>query len=103
MIKYFWLAMEKFSNEERILYLKFVWGRSRLPLSTEGFERKHCITRLNSDHPDISLPASHTCFFKIDIPNYSTEDILYSKLLYAIRNCTEIDTDFAVNGAMEDI
>ena len=31
-ICYFWNVIEKFSDEEKELYLKFVWGRSRLPL-----------------------------------------------------------------------
>lgn len=45
VINWFWKALKNFSNEERILYLKFVWGRSRLPLTAEGFDRKHKITR----------------------------------------------------------
>ena len=31
VITYFWEVLKEFSNEERQLYLKFVWGRSRLP------------------------------------------------------------------------
>ena len=31
-VKYFWNVITSFSDEERELYLKFVWGRSRLPL-----------------------------------------------------------------------
>ena len=31
-IRYFWNVIENFSDEEKELYLKFVWGRSRLPL-----------------------------------------------------------------------
>jgi hypothetical protein len=83
--------------------LKFVWGRSRLPLTDDGFERLHKITELYSSYNDIKLPASHTCFFTIDMPRYSNFDILYNKILYAIKYCTEIDTDFTVNGAMEDL
>lgn len=95
--------MNKFTNEEKILYLKFVWGRSRLPLTNDGFERKHTITRFYSDHTDISLPLSHTCFFTIDIPAYSSAEILYNKILYAIKFCNEIDNDFTAEGAMEDL
>ena len=32
VIQYFWNVLTKFTNEERELYLRFVWGRSRLPL-----------------------------------------------------------------------
>lgn len=31
-VKLFWKVITNFSDEERELYLKFVWGRSRLPL-----------------------------------------------------------------------
>lgn len=31
-IQFFWNVLNSFSDEERELYLKFVWGRSRLPL-----------------------------------------------------------------------
>ena len=32
VINYFWRVLQNFTNEERELYLRFVWGRSRLPL-----------------------------------------------------------------------
>lgn len=80
-----------------------MWGRSRLPLTNEGFDRKHTIARSYSNHQDISLPLSHTCFFTIDLPQYSSADILYNKLLYAIKFCNEIDNDFTAAGALEDL
>ena len=30
-VRLFWRALESFSNEERRLFLRFAWGRSRLP------------------------------------------------------------------------
>lgn len=39
--KYFWKAFEDFSYEERSLYVRFVWGRSRLPLPGESNEKHH--------------------------------------------------------------
>jgi hypothetical protein len=35
----FWRALESFSEEERSLFLRFVWGRSRLPSSSEFMRR----------------------------------------------------------------
>ena len=34
-IKLFWKIMDSLNNKERALYLKFVWGRTRLPLKEE--------------------------------------------------------------------
>ena len=56
-----------------------------------------------SNFNDISLPVSHTCFFTIDIPKYSSADILYNKLIYAIRFCGEIDNDFNATQALDEI
>lgn len=33
-VRFFWKVLTNFSDEERELYLKFVWGRSRLPLES---------------------------------------------------------------------
>lgn len=39
------------------------------------------------------LPVGRTCFFRLEVPHYKTEDLFREKLLYAIRNCTVIDAD----------
>ena len=61
------------------------------------------IFRSYSDHPDISLPVSHTCFFTLDLPEYSSFEIMYKKLLYAIKFCGEIDGDFEPDRAYEEL
>jgi hypothetical protein len=43
---------------------------------------------------DLVLPISHTCFFQLELPRYSADNILREKLLYAITYCRDIDTDF---------
>jgi hypothetical protein len=42
-IQRFWRVFEGFSEEEKSLYLKFVWGRSRLPYETGNLNYKHTI------------------------------------------------------------
>ena len=54
-------------------------------------------TGLAADNVDGMLPVSHTCFFSLDMPMYSTYEILRSKVLFAIVNCQAIDTDFNPN------
>jgi E3 ubiquitin-protein ligase HERC2 len=85
--------MEEFSAEERSMYLRFVWGRSRLPLTSKDFNMKHRIEILHHNNPDVALPVSHTCFFSIELPKYSTYELLRDKLKYAIINCQAIDAD----------
>lgn len=38
---------------------------------------------------DSKLPAAHTCFNQLDLPEYSSEDKLREKLLIAIREGSE--------------
>ena len=57
----FWRVFEAFSSEERALYLKFVWGRNRLPIDTTNV-RKHEL-RLMENMSATGFPQSHTCFF----------------------------------------
>ena len=76
-IKYFWRAMESFTNEERIKFIKFAWGRSRLPRQWEGSSL--VITRGSA-----SLPIAHTCFFQVELPAYRTYDVMRQRLLVAI-------------------
>jgi len=87
----FWATLQDMTNEQRQQYLRFVWGRSRPPLNREGFRRKHKINQMEGG--DKRLPVSHTCFFSIDLPAYTSKELLQTRLLYAIENCVAIDAD----------
>jgi len=91
----FWAMMEGFSHAERSMMIKFAWSRDRLPLRAEDFSAQFKITRLSvsSSDPNHSFPQAHTCFFTIDLPEYSTLEAMSLKVRYAIENCTAIDTD----------
>jgi len=93
-IEFFWQVMEEdFTEEERSLFLRFVWGRSRLPLNKSEFDRLFKIQVLSSSPPDNYLPVSHTCFFSIELPRYTSRQACLEKLRFAIHNCQ----DFANN------
>ena len=94
-IKYFWDTLRSFNNEQRSLFLRFAWGRTTLPPSSEEFEEKFIIQRLETDaQEDLLLPQSHTCSFQLELPAYSSEKVLREKLLYAITNCRDIDLEW---------
>ena len=102
IIQFFWKCLEEFTAEERSMYLRFVWGRSRLPLTSKDFQMQHRVEIMHHAHPDIALPQSHTCFFSLEIPKYSTYEILKEKLKYAITHCQAIDTDGNANEVWDD-
>jgi hypothetical protein len=97
-IIWFWQVLRSFSLDEKSAFLRFVWGRSRLPTSEKDFPHWFKLQSFNKQlvpgtNADAYLPVAHTCFFAIEIPCYSSENILKEKLLYAIYNCQEIDAD----------
>jgi hypothetical protein len=100
-IQFFWEILKEFTPRERSLYLRFVWGRSRLPAGRDFRSMK--ITRYNPSGPvDNYMPISHTCFFTIDIPAYTNKDSMRDKLLYAITHCQAIDLDRVASGGWEE-
>ena len=93
----FWEVLESFSQEERRLFIRFVWGRSRLPTSSANWKQKFTITAFAGGHAgDDHLPNSHVCFNSIELPRYSTKDIMAAKIRYAMSTCMSIDLDFVV-------
>jgi other hect domain ubiquitin protein ligase E3 len=40
---------------------------------------------LNKQNPDQALPKADTCFFNIELPQYSTKEILKQRILLAIN------------------
>ncbi|XP_025204301.1 E3 ubiquitin-protein ligase HECW2-like [Melanaphis sacchari] len=87
VIRWFWSSIEQFTNEQRLRLLQFVTGTSSIPY--EGFSalrgstsaRKFCIEKWGKAN---SLPRAHTCFNRLDLPPYTTQNILCEKLLLAI-------------------
>ena len=82
----FWEAFERFTQQERAAFLQFTWGRGRLPNRLVGDDSLY-LTPMHHHTPDEALPVSHTCFFQLELPDYSTAEIAYEKILYAIFNC----------------
>ena len=48
---------------------------------------------INHENPDLSFPIAHTCFFTLDLPDYSSAEVAYTKLVYAAFNTSSIDGD----------
>lgn len=77
----FWTVFEELSREERTQFIRFAWGRSRLPTESK-WPNNFQIQNSGSEN---SLPCSHTCFFKIDLPPYKKIEELRKNLLICIN------------------
>ncbi|EIW82911.1 hypothetical protein CONPUDRAFT_151972 [Coniophora puteana RWD-64-598 SS2] len=88
VIVWWWRALKSFNREERAKVLSFATGTSRVPLGgfvdlqgVQGVQR-FSIHRAYGD-PD-RLPQAHTCFNQIDLPQYSSYEMLRQQLMLAI-------------------
>ena len=83
----FWHVLGTFNQPELRLFLRLVWGQSRLPAATAAWGQKFEIMDFQwaggAATVDIALPKSHTCFFQLELPKYSTREIMREKLLCA--------------------
>ncbi|KAJ1212717.1 hypothetical protein NDU88_000367 [Pleurodeles waltl] len=91
LVRWFWQTLEEFTNEERVSFLRFVSGRSRLPANTADVTQKFQVICM--DRPLNSLPTSQTCFLQLRLPPYTSQAVMAEKLRYAINNCRAIDMD----------
>jgi len=100
VIKWFWdVVLEQFSEEKRARMLQFVTGTSGVPAQgfkylqgNDGNIRKFTI---NSIPEAVSLlPKAHTCFNRLDLPQYDNKKKLSKYLMMAIdMSATGFDID----------
>lgn len=65
-VKRFWAALESYTEAQKSLYIKFVWGRSKLPPESATGGEKHKVNVFYSgeySNHDNYFPKAHTCFF----------------------------------------
>ncbi|XP_033633807.1 probable E3 ubiquitin-protein ligase HERC1 isoform X2 [Asterias rubens] len=91
LVQWLWQTLREFSNEERVLFMRFVSGRSRLPTNIADISQRFQIMRV--ERTVDGLPTAQTCFFQLRIPPYSSQPLMAERLRYAIYNCRSIDMD----------
>ncbi|CAM9093982.1 unnamed protein product [Chrysoparadoxa australica] len=79
-IQLFWKVLGSLTPAEQSGFVKFAWGRSRLPPKAYWT----CNMKL-IDNAFLSPAASHTCFFSVELPEYRTEEEMRKGLLTAIH------------------
>ncbi|KAI0699215.1 hypothetical protein BC835DRAFT_1412679 [Cytidiella melzeri] len=88
-IVWFWRALKSFNREERAKVLSFATGTSRVPLGgfvdlqgVQGTQR----FSIHRAYGEVDrLPQAHTCFNQIDLPQYSSYEMLRQQVLLAIH------------------
>ncbi|XP_044756783.1 probable E3 ubiquitin-protein ligase HERC1 [Coccinella septempunctata] len=91
LVQWLWNILEGFSDSERVLFMRFVSGRSRLPANLADLSQRFQIMKV--DKAVNGLPTAQTCFFQLRLPPYTSQEIMAERLLYSINNCRSIDMD----------
>eukprot|EP00743_Colponemidia_sp_Colp-15_P013740 GILK01016069.1.p1 GENE.GILK01016069.1~~GILK01016069.1.p1 ORF type:complete len:554 (+),score=19.68 GILK01016069.1:42-1664(+) len=92
-IKYLRGILKAFTPKQRSMFARFVSGRERLP-PTLKLKIMHNSNADGSE--DSHLPSASTCFYYVSLPQYSTQEKMREKLIFAITQCLDIDADFVV-------
>lgn len=85
-IKFFWEALHEFTEIEKLRFVKFCWGQERLPANDEEFERNQIRLMIkpatySTKEPNLALPKADTCFFNLELPNYSSKEVTMRLIL----------------------
>lgn len=63
LVIWFWEVMEEFGNSERSLFLRFVWGRTRLPRSIADFRGRDFVLQVNINNTRLYDLSLDSCWF----------------------------------------
>jgi len=101
-VQWFWEIVTEFSADERLRFIKFSWGQDRLPGNDEEFERTSTRLMLKPSmmegNVDGRLPKADTCFFNLELPNYSSKEVMKRQLRFAITaDCDSMNADEPVS------
>jgi hypothetical protein len=89
-VRHFWRAVESFTPAERVMLIRFAWGRSRLPAPGEWKDSDKFIVgpiavSARRRTRGRALPLAHACFFQIELPEYDSVEQCRDKLLTALH------------------
>ncbi|KAF6207949.1 hypothetical protein GE061_016398 [Apolygus lucorum] len=80
LIQWLWQALEGFTDAEKVLFMRFVSGRSRLPANLADVSQRFQVMKV--DRAADGLPTAQTCFFQLRLPPYSSPEILAERLRF---------------------
>eukprot|EP00501_MAST-03F_sp_TOSAG23-6_P001824 GSMAST32.ASY1.ANO1.1902.1 assembled CDS len=98
-VHFFWKVLRGFSTEERQRFIRFAWGQSRLPATDADFRLGKVRMLLKNGRQkqtrdiDHSFPRADTCFFNVELPRYSTLEVMKRQLTTVIQMDWGLDGD----------
>ena len=86
-VRWLWEILNEFSQEEKIKFIKFCWAQERLPTSNEEYVKNQIAFTIKYNKNDKNkngFPRADTCFFNLELPDYTSKNIMKKNLLVAI-------------------
>jgi other hect domain ubiquitin protein ligase E3 len=86
-VRWLWEILNEITPEEKIKFIKFCWAQERLPTSHEEYVKNQIAFTIKYNKNDINkngFPKADTCFFNLELPNYTAKNIMKKNLLIAI-------------------
>lgn len=85
LLTWFWEIVAAFNDEERARLLQYTTGSSRVPVqgfkALTSYDGRVCPFTLKSvPYPEQEYPNAHTCFNRIDMPQYESKEQLQEVL-----------------------
>ncbi|ELW71312.1 putative E3 ubiquitin-protein ligase HERC1 [Tupaia chinensis] len=112
LVQWFWRTLDEFSNEERVLFMRFVSGRSRLPANTADISQRFQIMKVDRalchgvpvtwyswalaelrGGPGSTPQARGPRDSRAHAAATRSQLVMAERLRYAINNCRSIDMD----------
>ncbi len=103
--KWLWEILSEITEEERVKFIKFCWGQERLPATKEEYEKLQINFKIkphiDKKRKDI-FPKADTCFFTLELPDYSSKEVMKKLILTAINyDNVSINADKITNENMD--
>jgi hypothetical protein len=87
-VKWLWEILREISDDEKVKFIKFCYAQERLPNTHEEFEKlqiKFTIKSYMDKHKVDVFPKADTCFFSLELPEYSNKEIMKARIIQAIN------------------
>ncbi len=93
VIKWFWIVVSQYSQEQLARLVQFTTGTSRIPAggfaaleSNRGEYARFCIQSTSYDSRESPYPRAHTCFNRLTLPLYPSYEVLRERLDFVVNN-----------------
>jgi hypothetical protein len=89
-VQLLWQVIEKMTNHQRSLYLRFITTLTRLPIRLLD-QFRITVQRMTVPNPNRTLVTASTCFNRLYLPCYTNITAAWDKIILAIGNCPTMD------------